>query len=297
MGVLSDLEPKRVFEIFEELCAIPHGSTHTKAISDWCVEFGKQLGLEHYQDTANNVILIAPATPGYENAPAVIMQGHLDMVCEKEPGCAKDMDTEGLDLFVEGDVVGARGTTLGSDDGIAVAMALAALEDKEMPHPRLEAVLTTEEDRIIPMNAGFMFRSINVVNLISKDCFIAQYQKTMGKTARNEKLTLVLSTQFYHYIFTESLAALSQVNSNIQHAALDDTHQLSLREFTFLIMQTSEHTTSRHRFIVLHKLHMPSNVSIKVSLLPCFKEIAASIIKYPRFYQPDSFNFCLCIFH
>ena len=144
MGVLSDLEPKRVFEIFEELCAIPHGSTHTKAISDWCVEFGKQLGLEHYQDTANNVILIAPATPGYENAPAVIMQGHLDMVCEKEPGCAKNMDTEGLDLFVEGDVVGARGTTLGSDDGIAVAMALAALEDKEMPHPRLEAVLTTE---------------------------------------------------------------------------------------------------------------------------------------------------------
>ena len=146
MGVLSDLEPKRVFEIFEELCAIPHGSTHTKAISDWCVEFGKQLGLEHYQDTANNVILIAPATPGYENAPAVIMQGHLDMVCEKEPGGAKDMDTEGLDLFVEGDVVGARGTTLGSDDGIAVAMALAALEDKEMPHPRLEAVLTTEEE-------------------------------------------------------------------------------------------------------------------------------------------------------
>ena len=146
MGVLSDLEPKRVFEIFEELCVIPHGSTHTKAISDWCVEFGKKLGLEHYQDEANNVILIAPATPGYETAPAVILQGHLDMVCEKEPGCAKNMDAEGLDLFVEGDVVGARGTTLGSDDGIAVAMALAALEDRTMPHPRLEAVLTTEEE-------------------------------------------------------------------------------------------------------------------------------------------------------
>ena len=146
MGVLSDLEPKRVFEIFEELCAIPHGSPHTKAISDWCMVFGKKLGLEHYQDAANNVILIAPATPGYENAPAVILQGHLDMVCEKEPGCAKDMDTAGLDLFVDGDVVGARGTTLGGDDGIAVAMALAALEDKTMPHPRLEAVLTTEEE-------------------------------------------------------------------------------------------------------------------------------------------------------
>ena len=146
MGVLSGLEPKRVFEIFEELCAIPHGSTHTKAISDWCVEFGKKLGLEWYQDAANNVILIAPATAGYEDAPAVILQGHLDMVCEKEPDCAKDMDAEGLDLFVDGDVIGAKGTTLGSDDGIAVAMALAALEDETLSHPRLEAVLTTEEE-------------------------------------------------------------------------------------------------------------------------------------------------------
>ena len=80
MGVLSGLEPKRVFEIFEELCAIPHGSTHTKAISDWCVEFGKKLGLEWYQDAANNVILIAPATAGYEDAAAVFLQGHLVMV-------------------------------------------------------------------------------------------------------------------------------------------------------------------------------------------------------------------------
>ena len=114
MGILSNLEPKRVFEIFEEMCAIPHGSTNTKAISDWCVAFGEKLGLEHYQDEANNVILIAPATPGYEDAPAVILQGHVDMVCEKEAGCAKDMDKEGLDLFVDGDLVGAKGTTLGA---------------------------------------------------------------------------------------------------------------------------------------------------------------------------------------
>ena len=110
------------------------------------MEFGKKLGLEWYQDAANNVILIAPATAGYEDAPAVILQGHLDMVCEKEPDCAKDMDAEGLDLFVDGDVIGAKGTTLGSDDGIAVAMALAALEDETLSHPRLEAVLTTEEE-------------------------------------------------------------------------------------------------------------------------------------------------------
>ena len=138
MAILSNLEPKRVFEIFEEMCAIPHGSTNTKAISDWCVAFGEKLGLEHYQDEANNVILIAPATPGYEDAPAVILQGHVDMVCEKEAGCAKDMDKEGLDLFVDGDLVGAKGTTLGGDDGIAVAMALAALEDTTVQHPRLD---------------------------------------------------------------------------------------------------------------------------------------------------------------
>ena len=146
MAILSNLEPKRVFEIFEEMCAIPHGSANTKAISDWCVAFGEKLGLEHYQDEANNVILIAPATPGYEDAPAVILQGHVDMVCEKEAGCAKDMDKEGLDLFVDGDLVGAKGTTLGGDDGIAVAMALAALEDTTVQHPRLEVVLTTDEE-------------------------------------------------------------------------------------------------------------------------------------------------------
>lgn len=146
MGVLSNLEPKRVFEIFEELCAMPHGSGNTKAISDWCVKFGEERGLEVHQDESNNVILIAPATPGYEDAPAMILQGHLDMVAEKEANCPKNMDTEGLDLFVEGDTVGARGTTLGGDDGIAVAMALAALEDKSLPHPRLEAVLTVDEE-------------------------------------------------------------------------------------------------------------------------------------------------------
>ena len=154
MAILSNLEPKRVFEIFEEMCAIPHGSANTKAISDWCVAFGEKLGLEHYQDEANNVILIAPATPGYEDAPAVILQGHVDMVCEKKADCAKNMDKEGLDLFVDGDLVGAKGTTLGGDDGIAVAMALAALEDTTVQHPRLEVVLTTEEEGIFTVGCA-----------------------------------------------------------------------------------------------------------------------------------------------
>ena len=146
MNVLSHLEPKNVFRFFEDLCAIPHGSGNTKAISDYCVAFAKERGLEHYQDSDNNIIIVKQATPGYESAAPMILQGHLDMVCEKEPDCAKDMDREGLDLAVEGDFVTAKGTTLGGDDGIAVAMALAILDAKDIPHPRLEAVFTVDEE-------------------------------------------------------------------------------------------------------------------------------------------------------
>ena len=146
MAVLDQLEPKNVFRFFEQMCAIPHGSYNTKAVSDWCVAFAKERGLEHYQDAVNNVILIKEASAGYEDAEPVILQGHLDMVCEKAPGCPKDMAREGLDLAVEGDYVYAKETTLGGDDGIAVAMALAALDDDSLPHPRLEVILTTEEE-------------------------------------------------------------------------------------------------------------------------------------------------------
>ena len=146
MRILEELEPKNVYRFFEEMCAIPHGSGNTKAISDWCVAFAKERGLEYHQDRLNNVILIKEATPGYENAGAVILQGHLDMVCEKAAGCQKDMAREGLDLAVDGDYVYAKDTTLGGDDGIAVAMALAILDDDSIPHPRLEAVFTVDEE-------------------------------------------------------------------------------------------------------------------------------------------------------
>lgn len=146
MPVLDHLEPKNVFRFFEELCAIPHGSRNTRAVSDWCVEFARARGLEVHQDGANNVIIIQEAAPGYENAAPIILQGHLDMVCEKASGCTKDMEREGLDLAVDGDHIYAEGTTLGGDDGIAVAMALAVLDDPSIPHPRLEVVLTTDEE-------------------------------------------------------------------------------------------------------------------------------------------------------
>ena len=146
MAILEHLEPRGVFRFFEKLCAIPHGSSNTKAVSDWLMDFARERGLEAYQDGLNNVIIIKEATSGYESAEPVILQGHMDMVCEKAPGCAKDMEKEGLDLAVDGDAVYAEGTTLGGDDGIAVAMALAILDADDIHHPRLEAVFTVDEE-------------------------------------------------------------------------------------------------------------------------------------------------------
>lgn len=140
------LESAKVFDYFEEIAAIPHGSRNTKQISDYLVAFAKAHGLEHYQDEWNNVVMIQEATAGYENADPIIIQGHMDMVCEKESGYEMDFEKDGLDLYVEGDFLKARGTTLGGDDGIAVAYALAILDSPEIPHPRLEVVITVDEE-------------------------------------------------------------------------------------------------------------------------------------------------------
>lgn len=141
-----NLQPANVFYFFEELCKIPHGSGNTKAISDYCVNFAKERGLEYHQDDLNNVIIIKEATKGYENSEPIIIQGHLDMVCEKEVDCDKDMDTEGIDIYVDGDLLKAKGTTLGGDDGIAVAYGLALLDMDSIQHPRLEMVFTVDEE-------------------------------------------------------------------------------------------------------------------------------------------------------
>ena len=143
---LLNLEPKKVFEFFELLSSVPHGSGNTKAVSDICVSFAKERGLEYYQDATNNVIIIKEATEGYENAEPVIIQGHLDMVCAKEPDDPTDMSVTPIKLAVDGDWVHAVGTSMGGDDGIAVAMALAVLDSSELCHPRLEAVFTVDEE-------------------------------------------------------------------------------------------------------------------------------------------------------
>ena len=146
MKKLAGLKPERVFHYFEEICAIPHGSGDMERISQYCVDFALAHGLDHRRDKMNNVVIKKPAFKGYENRPAVILQGHLDMVCEKASDCDIDFATDGLDVQTDGEFVWANGTTLGGDDGIAVAMVLAMLEDNSLPHPELVALFTTDEE-------------------------------------------------------------------------------------------------------------------------------------------------------
>lgn len=146
MGVLSGIQPEKVFYYFEEICKIPHPSYHEEKISDYCVAFAKARNLEVYQDEQKNVIIIKEATAGYETAEPLIIQGHLDMVCEKEEGRDIDFLQDSLELEIDGDFISARGTTLGGDDGIAVAYALAILDSEDIAHPRLEVVLTVSEE-------------------------------------------------------------------------------------------------------------------------------------------------------
>ena len=169
---LAGLEPASVFAYFEKICSYPHGSGSTKQISDYLVSFAKEQGLRYIQDEWNNVILFAPATPGYEDHEPVILQGHMDMVCDKDADCPINMDTDGLDVTHDGEFVFARGTILGGDNGIAVAYALAILADKSIPHPPLEVVITVDEETGMDGAAGIdlsMLKGRTMLNLDSEE--------------------------------------------------------------------------------------------------------------------------------
>lgn len=146
MNQLKQCEPRKIFSFFEQICSIPHGSGNTDGIADFCVNFAKKHNLRHIRDKANNVLIFKDASTGYEKAPTVILQGHLDMVCAKTPDNPVNMETDGLQIAIDGDWIHAIGTSLGGDNGIAVAMMLAILEDDTIPHPPLELVLTTDEE-------------------------------------------------------------------------------------------------------------------------------------------------------
>lgn len=145
-AAVAGLDAKAVWKYFAEISSIPRGSANTARIADYLVSFAEERGLEHYCDESNNVIIIKPASEGAETAAPLILQGHTDMVCEKERDCKKDMAKEGLELVAENDFIYAKGTTLGADDGIAVALILELIDDDTLRHPRLEAVFTSDEE-------------------------------------------------------------------------------------------------------------------------------------------------------
>lgn len=146
MRAFENLEPKDVFYYFEEICRIPHGSGNIWGISNYLADFARKRNLEYYQDEVGNVIIIKEASPGYEGHAPVMLQGHMDMVAVKKPDYEIDMMLDGLRVKAEGDKVYAEGTSLGGDDGIAVAFGLALLDGRDYKHPRIELVITVDEE-------------------------------------------------------------------------------------------------------------------------------------------------------
>lgn len=169
---LAGLEPADVFGYFEKLCSIPHGSGNTKMISDYLVSFAEEHGLRYIQDELNNVVIFQDGTAGYEDHESVILQGHMDMVCEKDADCSIDFAVDGLDVTHDDTCVFARGTTLGGDDGIAVAYCLALLADQSIPHPPLEVVITVDEETGMFGAVGVDLSSLKgnkMINIDSED--------------------------------------------------------------------------------------------------------------------------------
>lgn len=144
--ILKEKDYKNVFHFFSEISDIPRGSYNNTAISNYLVDFAKDRNLEYIQDEYENVVIIKEASKGYEDAPAIILQGHMDMVCEKTPESTHDFLKDGIEIIIDGDYIKANNTTLGADNGVALAYALALLDDDELEHPRLEAVFTTDEE-------------------------------------------------------------------------------------------------------------------------------------------------------
>ena len=162
----------RIFKYFKEICAIPHGSGNMNAIADYCVDFARKHCLKVLRDKADNVIIYKDATKGYEKEETVILQGHLDMVCQKDEGVVIDFEKDGLDVYTDGDYIKAKGTTLGADNGIAVAMILTLLESDTYEHPALEAVFTTDEEvgMIGAMQLDFSaLKGTRMINIDSED--------------------------------------------------------------------------------------------------------------------------------
>ncbi len=167
--IIQGRKPERFFRYFEEISAIPRESYHEEKIADYLVNFAKERNLEWYRDDTNNVFIKAPATAGMENKAPVLLQGHTDMVCEKNSNVEHDFSKDPLKLYLDGDLLRARGTTLGADDGSAVAMMLTLLDGELEAHPPIECLFTAAEETGMDGAKNFDYSLISARRMINLD--------------------------------------------------------------------------------------------------------------------------------
>ena len=172
MGVLSQLKPEKVWQYFEDICQVPRPSKQEDQIIDFLLDFAQKHNLESRRDEIGNVLIKKPATPGYENRKTVVLQSHMDMVCEKNNDVDFDFTRDAIQPRVDGDWVKAKGTTLGADDGIGVAAEMALLTADDIEHPALECLFTVDEETgltgAFALQPGFFDGKI-LINLDSED--------------------------------------------------------------------------------------------------------------------------------
>lgn len=222
--LLAHLEPKNVFHFYEDVLTIPHESGNEKELSDYCVKFAKERGLKVIQDEVNNIIIEKPATPGYEDRPGIILQGHLDMVCVAEPGVEIDFAKDPIPMYIDGDYIRAHGTTLGSDDGHAIALCLAILDDNSLKHPKLQVLFTVEEE-------------------------------TTFAGAENVDGQLLDGKYYIGLDFYDDEIILASCGGSSENGAVIETGKSKLEsidDYTFLRLQLSD-ATSGHSALEIHK--------------------------------------------
>lgn len=244
MSVLGHLEPKKVFEFFEGLSQVPRGTFDTDKISDYCVAFAKERGLEYIQDEVGNVIIKKPGTEGYEASEPIILQGHLDMVCEKHPDSPHDFKKDGLELRVEDGFVKANQTTLGADNGIAVAMTMAILDSTDIPHPPIEALFTIDEE--IGMGGAhavdlYQLKGNKLINIDSEEegiltagCAGGIQYETITPFDKEEKEGVLVTIRIHGLAGGHSGIEIHTQRGNghkmmarlLRHLALEETYQL-----------------------------------------------------------------------
>ncbi|MBQ9760200.1 MAG: beta-Ala-His dipeptidase, partial [Clostridia bacterium] len=169
MSVITNREPKALFRYFEEISAIPRMSYHEEQIADYLVDFARKRGLECYRDKAHNVFIRMPATQGYEDHAPVLLQGHTDMVCEKNNDVVHDFLQDPLKLYLDGDLLRAEGTTLGADDGIAVSVMLAVLDGALEAHPLVECLFTSAEEVGLDGAKSFDYSLLTARKMVNLD--------------------------------------------------------------------------------------------------------------------------------